>query len=135
MVDKVFEDAYTEKLSKIYDKSKEARDLEKRRMLILFKKFMFKSRILTYDREDDERMLKQVLQRPYKNLTLTEKWTESHWEHDHPDLVKSPLALITKTIGRVSLTPAELAKAYFTDPDARNNMDLFTLDKEELLKL
>ena len=58
MVDKVFENAYLEKLSLMYEKSKEARNLEKRRMLILFKKFMFKSRILVYNSEENDRLIK-----------------------------------------------------------------------------
>jgi hypothetical protein len=44
----------------VYDKSKEAHNLEKRRMLIRFKKFLFQSRILTYSYEEAERTMKQL---------------------------------------------------------------------------
>lgn len=44
----IFENAYIEKLQTIFEKSQEAHSLEKRRMLIRFKKFLFQSRILTF---------------------------------------------------------------------------------------
>jgi hypothetical protein len=46
--DKVFENAFHERLDTMYSKSFEANNMIKRSMFIRLKKFMFKSRILTY---------------------------------------------------------------------------------------
>jgi hypothetical protein len=51
-IQEIFEQAYLERLNTIYEKSKEAHSLEKRRMLIRFKKFLISSRILTFMSED-----------------------------------------------------------------------------------
>jgi hypothetical protein len=48
--------AYLEKLNSVYNKSQEAHSLEKRRMFIKFKKFLFQSRILTYAHEETDRL-------------------------------------------------------------------------------
>jgi len=45
-IQEIFENAYLEKLQNIYNRSVEAQSLEKRRMFIKFKKFLFQSRIL-----------------------------------------------------------------------------------------
>ena len=63
---------------------------------------------------------------------LTEKWDTSHRDQSHPDLIRSPLYLLSKAIGRVSITQPELAKAYLTDPGNRDQMALFTFDKSEI---
>lgn len=42
---------------------------------------------------------------------------------------------VAKAIGKVSLTTPEMAKAWLTDPSLRDQMTMFTLDKEELQKL
>jgi len=47
----------------------------------------------------------------------------------------SPLWYLSKAIGKINITPPELAKAYLTNPDAPKMMNLFTFDKEELSKL
>ena len=47
-IQKIFQNAYLEKLQLVHDRSKEAHNLEKRRMFIRFKKFLFQSRILSY---------------------------------------------------------------------------------------
>ncbi len=57
-IQKIFEDAYLEKLDLVYNKSKEAHGLEKRRMFIRFKQFLFKSRVLTYAHEEMDRLFK-----------------------------------------------------------------------------
>ena len=51
-VQSIFEQAYLRRLNTIYERSKEAQSLEKRRMLIRFKKFLMRSRILTFMAED-----------------------------------------------------------------------------------
>lgn len=57
-IQKIFEDAYLEKLNRVFEKSKEAHNLEKRRMYIRFKKFLFHSRIMTYMHEEFDRLSK-----------------------------------------------------------------------------
>ena len=52
----IFEQAYLRRLSTMYERSKEAQSLEKRRMLIRFKKFLIRSRILTFMNEDAARL-------------------------------------------------------------------------------
>ena len=50
--------AYLERLNMVYEKSKEAQSLDKRRMFIRFKKFLMKSRILAYLHEETDRLAK-----------------------------------------------------------------------------
>ena len=57
MTNEVFENAYLERLKMVYDKSKEARSLEKRRMFIRFKKFLMKSRVLSYLEAETSKLL------------------------------------------------------------------------------
>ena len=47
-IQEIFENAYMQRLSNIYEKSEEAQDLEKRRMYINLKKFLIKSRIFLF---------------------------------------------------------------------------------------
>ena len=54
----MFKGAYIDKLKQVFDKSKEAHGLEKRRMFIKFKKFLFQNRILKYQSEEMDRTLK-----------------------------------------------------------------------------
>jgi hypothetical protein len=51
-IQSIFEQSYLRRLNTIYERSKEAQSLEKRRMLIRFKKFLISSRILTFMNED-----------------------------------------------------------------------------------
>ncbi len=44
----MFKSAYIDRLKNVYDKSKEAHDLEKRRMFIRLKKFLTHSRVVEY---------------------------------------------------------------------------------------
>ena len=46
IINEIFEKAFMEKLDKIESKSKEAQKLEKRRMLVRLKKFIFRSRFM-----------------------------------------------------------------------------------------
>lgn len=131
----IFEDAYLEKLDQVHKKSKEAHSLEKRRMFINFKKFLFRSRILTYDNLEHQRMIKQLQSMPFQQIHLTEKWDQTFREQDHPYLSQSPIYHISKAVGRVSLTQPELIKEYLTNPDTRSAQKLLTLDKKELLTL
>jgi hypothetical protein len=74
---------------------------------------------------------------PYKLPHLTEKWDgeKSYREMEHPDIQKSFLWHLSKAIGKRNITPPELAKQYLTNPDLHKTMNLFTFDKEELLRL
>ena len=58
MTNEAFEMAYLERLNMVHEKSKEAQSLDKRRMFIRFKKFLMKSRILSYVREETDRLAK-----------------------------------------------------------------------------
>jgi len=58
MTNEAFERAYLERLNMVYEKSKEAQSLDKRRMFIRFKKFLMKSRILSFVNEETERLSK-----------------------------------------------------------------------------
>lgn len=82
----LFEDAYVNRLSYIFDKSKDAQNLEKRRMLIRLKKFLFESRILVYTGEEFDRLIKQAVAMPFKEIHMTEKWDETYRNMEHPDL-------------------------------------------------
>ena len=97
-------------------------------MFVQFKKFLFKSRILSYGNEEIERSMKQIQALPFQQIHLTEKWDQSFREGQHPDLVHTPLYHLSKAIGRVSLTTPELAKAYLSNPANRQQMTMFTLD-------
>ena len=52
IIDEVFVNAYLEKLDKVKQKSKEAQKVEKRRMIVRLKKFLFRSRIQKYGNEE-----------------------------------------------------------------------------------
>ena len=66
---------------------------------------------------------------------MTEDWDKSFRDQNHPDIEKSPLWHLSKVVGKRNITPPELAKAYITNPDAKNDLNIYTFDKEELLKL
>jgi nitrate reductase NapAB chaperone NapD len=53
-------------------------NLEKRRMFIRFKKFLFNSRILTYQSEEMDRIWKQLSALPFKEIHLTESWDKTY---------------------------------------------------------
>lgn len=42
---------------------------------------------------------------------------------------------VSQAVGRASLAPIELVNEFLTNPNAKDAMTVFTLDKEELLKL
>lgn len=133
----IFEMAYLEKLNSVYTKSQEAHSLEKRRMFIKFKKFLFQSRILTYAHEETDRLFAQLSNMPLKEPHLKEKWDSpvSFREMDHPDINKSFLSYLSKAIGKSAIAPPELAKAYLTSGDRASSLTSFTFDKGELEKL
>jgi hypothetical protein len=49
-INEIFQAAFIDRLGTVFEKSKEAHSLEKRRMFLRIKKFYFKSRIFTYAR-------------------------------------------------------------------------------------
>jgi hypothetical protein len=119
----------------VYKKSQEAHGLQKRRMFINFKKFLFKSRILTYDNLEHTRLMKQLDNYPFQQIHLTEAWDQTFREMDHPLLAQSPIYHISKAVGRVSMTPPELVKTFLTNSETKSAMSFLTLDKKELLAL
>jgi len=133
----IFELAYLEKLNTVYTKSQEAHSLEKRRMFIKFKKFLFQSRILTYAHEETDRLFAQLSNMPVKEPHLKEKWDSpvSFREMEHPEIGKSFLSYLSKAIGKVAIAPPELAKAYMTSGDRAKSLTLVTFDKGELERL
>ena len=84
----VFENAYIEKLQRVYEKSVEARTLEKRRMFIKFKKFLFSNRIVTYANEEIDRTMTIIENMPFKLIHMKEQWDgeKSYREMEHPEL-------------------------------------------------
>ena len=133
IIEEIFEKAFIEKLDKIESKSKEAQQLEKRRMLVKLKKFIFRSRFMKSQKEEDETQLKRLKNFTYKNMHLTEDWDKSWRDTEHPQIASSPLYHLSKAVGRASLTPLELTREYLTNPEARDSMTVLTLDKDELL--
>jgi hypothetical protein len=72
---------------------------------------------------------------PYKFVHLTEKWDETYRNQSHPDIQKSVLHHLSSVVGKASIAPRELAKQYLTDGNLKNQLSLFTFNKEELIKL
>ena len=136
-ISEVFESAYLSRLDKIYEKCTQAQNLEKRRMFIRLKKFLFQSRILTYQTQEFERLSSILENLPFKQMHLTEPWNgaKSYREMEHPELASSWLAQLGKAVGKKNFTPLELTKAYMTDAKLARQMNLFTFDKAELEKL
>ena len=118
-MNKVFEDALVTRLDNIYQKSKTAHDLEKRRMMLRLKQFYFRQRVLTYADEKLQQDLKLINSQKFKQIHLTEKWDQSYKETQHPDIAHTPLYYLSKVIGRVDLTIPELTKSYLTNPENR----------------
>ena len=135
IIEDIFEKAFIEKLDKIESKSKEAQKLEKRRMLVKLKKFIFRSRFMKSQKEESEIQLKRLKNFAFKNMHLTEDWDKSWRDMEHPKIASSPLYHLSKAVGRVSLTPLELTREYLTNPEARDSMTVLALDKDELLRL
>lgn len=61
----------------------------------------------------------QIKNFPFQQMHLTETWDKSYREMSHPDLETSPIYHLTKAVGRLSMTPQVIAKAYLTQPDLR----------------
>lgn len=53
----------------------------------------------------------------------------------HPDINQSFLSFLSAAIGRVSTAPANLARAYLTDPKVAKATNLYTFDRAELERL
>jgi len=65
-VSQQFENAYLERLNHVYEKSREAQGLKKRRMFIRMKKYLIKNRLLQTIGEETERLTERVLNMPFK---------------------------------------------------------------------
>ena len=134
-VHSIFENAYLKRLNMIYEKSKEAQSLKKRRMFIKLKKFLIKERLLTYQGEENDRLAAQVLALPFKQLHLTEKWDESHRDQEHPEIQQSVMWHLSKVVGKTNLAPPEMIKSYLTNSDVAKSQQSYTFDKKELESL
>lgn len=131
----VFQNAYLERLNNQYEKGKEAHGLEKRRLLLKFKKFLFKSRILTVYQEEYERLQNQLASMPFKEIHLKENWDQSYRDMQHPLLEKSIMHHLSSVVKKQNFTPVEMTKAYLTTPNARDLMESYVFDKNDIEKL
>lgn len=104
-------------------------------MFFEFKRFLFQSRVLASVDVEAEATLKQLKNFQYQMPHLTEQWDKTFREMEHPDLHSSPIYYLTSAVGRLSLTPKELAKVYLTDPSLRKQMSVMTLDPSELERI
>ena len=68
-------------------------------------------------------------------MHLTENWTQGWREQENPDIKKSFIWHLGKTISRANLAPAEMMKTFLTDPAATKTLSTFTFDKDALEKL
>jgi hypothetical protein len=136
-IQEIFENAYLEKLQNVYNRSVEAQSLEKRRMFIKFKKFLFQSRILTTVSQECERLQKILNNMPVREPHLKEQWdgTTTFREMEHPEIQKSFLWHLSSAIGKQTIAPAEIAKKFLTEPKTAEALTTFTFDKAELEKL
>lgn len=134
-VQAIFEKAYVERLANVYEKSKEAQSLEKRRMFIRFKKFLMQSRILAYLGEETDRLAKQTAALPFKAMHLSENWTQGWRNQEHPDIKRTFMWHLGNTVGKANLAPPEMMKTFLTDPEAAKTLSAYTFDKAALEKL
>ena len=113
----------------MFDKSKEAQSLERRRMFIRLKRFLFRSRCVVQGSESHEKQVERLQNYSYRLPHLTESWEKSWRDTEHPAIQKSPLHHLSKAIGRVSYSPIELTKEYLTNPKMRDQLSMLTVDK------
>jgi len=105
-------------------------------MFVKLKKFLFKSRILSYANQLGDKLQKQLSNMPVRQPHLTEKWDQPWRTTEHPLIGRSPIHYISKAISRVNLAPKELAAAYLTgDSTIRDKLSLVTFDEAELRRL
>ena len=130
-----FEQVYLTRLQTMYKKSKEAQTLERRRMYNRLKRYLFKSRCIQQGNESFEKQMERLKNYSYKLPHCTESWAKSWRDQSNPLIEKSPLFQISKAIGKASISPVELTKEYLTNPAARDQLSMLTIDRDELLKL
>lgn len=134
-IQKIFEEAYIEKLQLVFDKSKQIHDLEKRRMFIRFKQFLLTNRIFQYNEDHYIKLAQRHNSMPKKELHLSERWDQSFLLQEHPEIESSIIHHISKTVGKRTIAPLEIAKQYLSNPELAKQMTTLAFDKEELEKL
>ena len=66
-----------------------------------------------------KKTMAQIENYPFQQIHLREEWDKTYREMDHPELQNSPIYHLSKAVGRITMTPHEMAKAYLTDPSLR----------------
>jgi hypothetical protein len=83
-------------------------------MFLRFKRFLIEKRVMHSINDTLKRDMKRIDALPYKLPHLTEGFNKSFRDMQHPDLEHSFLHHLSAAVGKVSLTPSELAQHYFT---------------------
>lgn len=119
-----------------HDGFRNARLLEKRRMLLRLKRWLIQTRILTQGEGDSELLRTRVMNLPEKSFYVPTSVDERWRAGTNPELKKSPFFHIMKSIGRERLpVPREGLQDYLTNPGRRINYFVNVFDGEALEKI
>jgi len=98
----------------IFEKSKEARGLDKKRFFFKLKRYLLRHRIMENFDTTFSRVYHRSLNYSMKIPHFAEHPTQSHIGVANPDLVHSPLWHIHKAVGKIQVAPSTLAQHLLT---------------------